>query len=199
MIRKITSIIFILILFFVSPLIYRAEVYGEDEEGVAIGTDDGFVKDVLGDTGLILNIFRPFDLGGHITIYTIAALILEYAFPLLFIAFMFVVGIGVIKWISSQGNEAKIQNAYKWLKNGAVGFLSTVFVFIGVNLITWFLGIGNVYHLAEHLVVCRDSSGRFETMLEYKRRTNLGAEWTCYCHEAPVGTEWACTLDVSVE
>jgi hypothetical protein len=200
MIKKVFSFLIIFFVFLLGPFFYGMSVYGQDDEGgVTIGTGEGFVRDVFGNAGLVLNIFRPFNLGGHVTIYSLAALILEYAFPLLFLAFIVVVGIGGIKWISSQGNDTKVQNASKWLKNGVIGFLSTVFVFVGVNLITWFVGIGSVYHLAENLVVCEDNTGKLETMFDHKRNEGLGAEYSCTCVEEGVGYHWECTIEVSGE
>jgi hypothetical protein len=171
----------------------------EEDDVVIIETedDDDFLNEVFGEDNIILKIFKPMNYWeGQAGIWAIGAYVFSVGFTVLFIAFIVAILIGVIKWQSSQGAEDQVRAAQKWIKNAVIGFLSTIAVFAGVNVVTWWLGIGSVYNLAENLVTCKDFEGKAVVLYEYKDRENkLEGNYDCTCEDG-VGEGWDCVIRV---
>lgn len=158
-------------------------------DGVSIEVEDeSWLKEVFGDS-LKLNIFNPtgdlFSSKAEVTVWVVAALLVEIAFYILFIVMIVAILIGVIKWISSQGKEDKLVGAQKWVKNPLIAFGATIGMFLLINIITWFMGAGSIFTLAENLSVCGD-----EVLYQYKQDAGLTGDYYCTCN----ADSWSCTL-----
>lgn len=162
---------------------------GGDSVTIPIVGDD-WLKEIFGEGGLELNILKPknfFGIEGTASIWSILAMIFAMIWPILFVAFIASIAIGVIRWISSEGVQVKLESAQKTVRNAVFGFIATVLVFAGVNIATWWLGIGNIFQLAQNLAVCGDV-----VLYEYKRDHlgNIGDKVDCSCPEG--ATKWQC-------
>lgn len=149
------------------------------DEGVGVDVGGDWAKEVFGDT-ITLNIMKPinfWDMEGVASIGSIIGFLFSLVTLILFVGFLFAIGIGIIKWISSQGNEAKIQSAQKWLKNAVMGFVAVIGVFLIANFITVAVGIGSVLDMGQNLASCND-------VLLYKYKEDNpnqpeGCVWKC--------------------
>lgn len=176
---------------------FRNDVYatGSTEKGtgynVPTGKEGDWVSEVLGPVSISLRIFNALE--GKATLWSLIAWGFSIAFPILFLAFIAAVAIGGIKWMSSGGNETKLQSAQKWIKNAVIGFLAVGVVFILANVITWWLGFGNMFDLAQNLATCNNT-----VLFEYKRQTygNIDVDYVCSCEENAV--TWSCQPRVTV-
>jgi len=175
-----------LVISYASPVLAN-----DDDEQVHIPTaENDFIKKVFGE-GLNLDILKPlnfWDMEGTASIWSLLATLFSIAFPILYIAFVASVLIGAMKWISSQGKEAQLQSAQKWIKNAVLGFVGTTVVFIAVNVITWWLGVGSIFNLAQNLAVCEK-----QVLYEFKQSNPeyYGSDYYCTCEE---GAGWKCEL-----
>lgn len=176
---------------------YQCERNGDgngDSEGVGIDVEGSWAQDVFGDA-LELNIMKPlnfWNMEGTASIWSLVAFLYSFITIVLFVGFLFAVGIGALKWISSQGQEAQVQSAQKWMKNAVMGLAAIIIVFIIVSFISLFFGIGSIFEMGQNLAVCGDS-----TLYEYKNelREDMGMEpdeWDCVwrCPEGSGG--WVC-------
>lgn len=163
-----------------------------------------FFEEVFGPNNLLLSIFRPINYWqGNASLWSIFAMVLSFAFPVLFIAFIVVIAIATIKWVSSQGREAEYVSAQKWMKNAFYGFFANIFVFVGVNIITWWIGIGNIFSLAQNLATCEDINGKKVVLFEFKKdgkdtvgtKIDINLEYDCVCQDE-TSHAWSCTLVV---
>ncbi|MFC1780498.1 hypothetical protein ACFLY9_02290 [Patescibacteria group bacterium] len=185
--KKIVIAIFTII---ISTVVFTSAAYAEGD-GVVVPTEgDSWLDEVFGEGGLNLNIMKPlafWDMEGTASIWSIAAMILNLIWPVLFIAFIVAVLVGVMKWMSSQGDETKLQSARKWIQNAIIGFVATGMIFVGANVATWWLGLGSVFSLSQNLAVCGD-----DVLYEYKKNTfgDAGADVECTCSEGAI--TWSC-------
>ncbi len=162
---------------------------GDGDDGVTVPVEGDWVQEIFGEDGLQLNILKPinfFGIEGTASIWSILAMVFELTWPILFLAFLVMVAIGVIKWISSGGEQAKVESAQKTVKNAAYGFIATALLFVVVNIATWWLGIGDIFKLAQNLAVCNGI-----VLYEFKR-DDLGgvdADVSCTCTDSG----WSCS------
>jgi len=169
---------------------FTHNVHAQEDDGVEIPVDEGFIKEIFGGN-ISLNIFKPTKYWeGDAGFWSIIGAIFSLAFPLLFIAFLFAIGVGGIRWLSSQGNEGKLQSAQKWIQNAVFGFVATALAFILLNVITWFMGFGNVFGLAQNLSTCGN-----KPLYQFKKE-NTGECTNYQCNSGADGhqTGWACIL-----
>jgi heme/copper-type cytochrome/quinol oxidase subunit 2 len=175
-----------------------AESAGEedaDDGGVTVPVEGSdWVKDLFGGD-LKLRIMSPTNfmgMEGTASIWSIIAYVYSFITIILFLGFLFAIAIGAIKWISSQGQEGKVQSAQKWIRNAVMGFVAVIVVFIIVNFISYILGIGSIFEVGQNLAVCEG-----KVLYEYKEelRESTGKEpekWDCVWR-CPEGAEgWVC-------
>lgn len=150
--------------------------YDEEKGDVTVKSDSDLWEKIFGTDSLLLNIFQPSNLWeGHATVLTYVGVLISAGFIILFLATIFAILIGALKWVSSQGVQEKIISAQKWMKNAIIGFFSTGAVFILVNIITFFFGIGNIFEMAENFSVCDG-----QTLYEWKQdNPGWGTSTTC--------------------
>lgn len=175
--------VIILAVFFIAILYFPGIVYAEDPVDIPTGGND-WVEKIFGTGDLSIEIFRTKFLGGDMSIWSLLATLFSLSFPLLWVAFFFVVGIGALKIVSSEGIEDKLRSGQKWLKNGVSGLAASAVIFIIANLVTYFLGFGSVFGLAKNFVVCGDVA-----LYEHKRLRGISDDAKCEC----VGKTWSCS------
>lgn len=195
--KKLVSLIILFCIFFnLLTTVVKADTTGtnaSDQVEVCIETDadgncikpagDSWLQDVFGES-LTLDIFRSSNYWeGETGVFVLLAVLLGNGFIVLFIATIGAIGIGVFKLISSAGDQAKLDNAKKWVTNAVKGFAVVLIAFIGVNIVTYILGVGNVFKLAENLRVCDNTA-----LIEWKRE-NDKLDWiNCKCESG----SWTC-------
>ncbi len=160
-----------------------------DEGGVNIFSEGA--EWLFGDEGLTLSILKPsrlMKMEGTASFWSLVAYISSVLWWFVLVAFFFAVGIGAIRWISSQGQEAKLQSAKKWLVNAVVGFSATIAVFLIANFITWLIGIGGVFDLAKNLAVCGEGDDK-EVLFEWKKEHDMMDATDCTCNYKG----WSCS------
>jgi len=146
---------------------------------------------LFGEEGLTLNILKPSTLmkmEGTASFWSLVAYISSVLWWFVLVAFFFAVGIGAIRWISSQGQEAGLQSAKKWMVNAVVGFSATIVVFLIASFITWLIGIGGVFDLPQNLAVCGIGDNK-QVLFEWKKEHDMLDATECTCD----GNNWSCT------
>lgn len=159
-----------------------------DEGGLSIFSEGA--EWLFGDEGLTLNILKPSKLmkmEGTASFWSLVAYISSVLWWFVLVVFFFAVGIGAIRWISSQGQEAQLQSAKKWMVNAVTGFTATIVVFLIANFITWLIGIGGVFDLPQNLAVCGEGDNK-QVLFEWKKEHDMLDAKECNC----VGT-WHCS------
>ncbi|MDD3646916.1 MAG: hypothetical protein PHS44_00240 [Candidatus Dojkabacteria bacterium] len=153
-----------------------------NNDDVLVPGEGDLFDEIFGPGGSIrLNILKPLNYWeGDTSIWVILSVILSNLFVILFIVLIFAIAIGAIRMVGSQGSDTKLQSASKWFKNALIGFAATIIMFILVNVVTFFLGIGTVFSLAQNLAVCNG-----ETLFEHKRDIDEDT--------LPEGCDWECT------
>ncbi|MBU0975519.1 MAG: hypothetical protein ABIE03_07825 [Patescibacteria group bacterium] len=167
---------------FSNQQISGVSVAASNNDDVLVPGEGDLFDEIFGSGGSIrLKILKPLNYWeGDTSIWVILAVVLSNLFIVLFLALIFAIGIGAMRLVSSQGNEGRLQSASKWLKNAVVGFAVTIIMFIVINLVTFFLGIGSVFSLAQNLAVCHG-----ETLFEHKGDIDEST--------LPDGCTWECT------
>ncbi|MBN2015418.1 hypothetical protein JW766_01160 [Candidatus Dojkabacteria bacterium] len=168
------------------------EISTQKSEGEVIIPVDGddWLEKVFGSGGLVLNILKPvnfWSMEGTASIWSIIAFLYTFFTAILFVAFIVAIGIGAIRWMSSMGEETKVQSARKWVSNAFKGLMVVVVVFIGVSVVTWLIGVGSVFDLAQNLAVCGDH-------VQYESKTDqcgdVYSDCECECSEG--ASDWSC-------
>jgi hypothetical protein len=173
---------------------FTFSVFADDD--VTIPTEgDSWIEEVFGSEGLKLNILKPltfWELEGTASIWSIAGYLFSFLTMILFVSCLVAVGIGIAKMMSSGGEEGKLQSGKKWATNAAMGVVSVIVIFIVANFITWLLGVGNIFNLAQNVAVCGEGANS-TALYEYKKE-KYGDPYTdveCTCPDNNSG--WDCS------
>ncbi len=136
---------------------------------IPVEGDKWLTKNLFGSESITLKILTPTKfVSGETTIWVIIAMIISNLFVALFLVTIVAIVIGVLKWFASQGQEGKIESGQKWIRNAIMGFVATIVAFVLVNVGTYFIGVGNVFDLADNVSVCGD-----DVLYRYKQDKNL--------------------------
>jgi hypothetical protein len=175
---------FVIFLFLGTIVFFPIRVFAADT--VDIKPENNWVQDLFGGGNLKLSIFAPTSFaGGKASIWSFIFIASDIAFPLLFISFVVMVAIGLLKWFSANGNETVIQSAQKTIKNAATGFAVMSILFVVANVIVWWLGFKNIYDLPKNFSTCKGVA-----LYEFKRKNSVYLDSTnCSCD----GIDWRCT------
>jgi len=157
----------------------------DENDQVVINTDGDWLDKIFPDGSISLNIFNPSKFEGQASFWSLVGWFISLLFPIAFLASIAFIAIGTIKYVSSNGEDAKVQSARKYIKNAVLGFVSTIVFFIGANLILIIFGFGNLFDFAQNVAVCEDKA-----LYEYKRDnpTYLDSD-DCTC----TASGWSCT------
>lgn len=174
---KFSAIILIITLLLSS---FAIATYASDNVIIDTGGGGGFIDEVFGGD-LELEILKPIRFweqegtAGFMSIVFYIYLLLN---PILLIAFLFVVGIGVAKWMTSGGQDGKIESAQKWLKNGVTGFAAVIITFAAASSITYFLGVGSIFDLGQNLANC-DGKPLYQYKVDQYDNADEQVDCTC--------------------
>jgi len=145
---------------------------------------------LFGEDSLILNLVRPptlFNMEGTASIASIGIFIVSFLWWILIVATFAAGAIGAMKWVSSGGEESKVQSAKKWTVNAVTGFGVAIAIFLIANFFTWILKMGNVFDLAQNLAVCGEGENTV-TLIDWKKDNNNLDAKECKCNGG-----WSCS------
>lgn len=186
--KKILKIFTISTMFLaVSGIIFSVEA----DEPIVIPVEGDFWGDLFGE-GITLNIFNPSNFEGEAGFWSLVVGVLQWVFPLLFIASLAFIAIGAIKMQSSAGDTGKYESGKKTVINAVIGFLSVIFFILIGNLVTMVIGIGNIFSLSQNLATCGEDSNK-QTLYQWKQdHPDYYNSNNCKCSNG----SWSCSLEV---